>query len=58
MGSVSQLCLANVSYSESFLGLHLLLSQGGCQQEAFWEVVGHAVSPFDFLQFFRLVVTC
>ena len=58
MGSVSQLSLANLSHSESFLGVHLLLSQGGCQQEGFWEVVRHVVSPFGFLQFFRLVVTC
>ena len=32
--------------SESFLVVHTLFSQDGCQK-GFWEVVGHAVSPFD-----------
>ena len=27
--------------------VHALFSQDGCQREGFWEVVGHAVSPFD-----------
>ena len=35
------------SDSESFLVAHALFSQDGCQQEGFWEVVGHVVSPFD-----------
>ena len=47
MGSVSGLSLANPSDSESFLVVHTLLSQDGCQREGFWEVVGHVVSPFD-----------
>ena len=37
----------NHSDLESFLVGHALFSQDGCQQEGFWEVVGHAVSPFD-----------
>ena len=47
MGSVSGLSLANHSDSESFLVVHALFSQDGCQREGFWEVVGHVVSPFD-----------
>ena len=50
MGLVSGLSLANYSDSESFLVVHTLFSQVGCQREGFWEVVGHAVSPFDFFQ--------
>ena len=47
MGLVSRLSLANHSDSESFLVVHTLFSQDGCQREGFWEVVGHVVSPFD-----------
>ena len=47
MGLVSGLSLAHHSDSESFLGVHTVLSQDGCQREGFWEVVGHAMSPFD-----------
>ena len=47
MGLVSWLSLANRSDSESFLVVHALFSQDGCQREGFWEVVGHVVSPFD-----------
>ena len=47
MGLVSGLSLANHSDSESFLVVHTLFSQDGCQREGFWEVVGHVVSPFD-----------
>ena len=47
MGLVSRLSLANYSDSESFLVLHALFSQDGCQKEGFWEVVRHLVSPFD-----------
>ena len=47
MGLVSGLSLANRSDSESFLVVYALFSQDGCQREGFWEVVGHAVSPFD-----------
>ena len=47
MGLVSGLSFANHSDSESFLVVHTLFSQDGCQREGFWEVVGHVVSPFD-----------
>ena len=47
MGLGSRLSLANHSDSESFLVVHALFSQDGCQREGFWEVVGHVVSPFD-----------
>ena len=47
MGLVSGLSLANHSDSESFLVVHTLFSQDGCQREGFWEVVGHVVTPFD-----------
>ena len=50
MGLVSGLSLANHSDSESFLVVHALFSQDGCQREGFWEVVGHAVSPYDLSQ--------
>ena len=47
MGLVSGLSLANHSDLESFLVVHALFSQDGCQQEGFWEVVGYMMSPFD-----------
>ena len=47
MGLISCLSLANHSDSESFLVVHAWFSQGGCQREGFWEMVGHVVSPFD-----------
>ena len=47
MGLVSGLSLANHSDSESFLVVHALFSQDGCQREGFWKVVAHMVSPFD-----------
>ena len=47
MGLVPGFSLASHSDSESFLVLHALFSQDGCQREGFWEVVGHVVSPFD-----------
>ena len=50
MGLVSGLSLANHSDSESFLVVHALFSQDGCQREGFWEVVGHVMSPFDLSQ--------
>ena len=50
MGLVSRLFLASHSDSESFLVVHALFSQDGCQREGFWEVVGHVVSPFDLSQ--------
>ena len=50
MGLVSRLSLANHSDSESFLVVHALFSQDGCQREGFWEVVRHMVSPFDLSQ--------
>ena len=50
MGLVSWLSLANHSDSESFLLVQALFSQDRCQQEGFWEVIGHVVSPFDLTQ--------
>ena len=50
MGLVSRLSLANHSDSESFLVVHALFSQDGCQREGFWEVVRHVMSPFDVSQ--------
>ena len=50
MGLVSGLSLANHSDSESFLVVHTLFSQDGCQREGFWEVVRHVVSLFDLSQ--------
>ena len=47
MGLVSQVSLANHSDSESFLVVHALFSQDGCQRGGVWEVVGPVVSPFD-----------
>ena len=47
MGLVSGLPLANHSDSESFLVVHALFSQDGCQREGFWEVAQHVVSVFD-----------
>ena len=39
MGLVSRLSLANHFDSDSFLVVHVLFSQDGCQREGFWEVV-------------------
>ena len=50
MGLVSGFSLANHSDSGSFLVVHPLLSQDEFQQEGFWEVEGHVVSPFDLSQ--------
>ena len=50
MGLVPGLSIANHFDSESFLVVHALLSQDGCQREGFWEVVGHVVPPFDLSQ--------
>jgi len=47
MGLVSGLSLANHSDPESFLVVHALFSQDGCQGEGFWDVVRYVVSPFD-----------
>ena len=55
MGLVSGLSLANHSDSESFLVVHALFSQDGCQRERFWDVVGHVVSHFDLYQTLWLV---
>ena len=56
MGLVSGLSAAKCSDSESFLVVHALFSQDGCQQEGFWEVVGHVVSPLTFPELSGLVV--
>ena len=50
MGLVSGLSLPNHSDSESFLVVHALFSQDGCQQEGFWEVGRHVVPPFRKLK--------
>ena len=50
MGLVPGLSLASHSDSESFMVVHALFSQDGCQREGFWDVVGHVVSPFDLSQ--------
>ena len=50
MGFVFGLSLAYRSDSESFLMVHALLCQDGCQREGFWKVVRHVVSPFDLSQ--------
>ena len=55
MGLVSRLSLASHSDSGSFLVLHPLLSQDGCQQGGFWEVGGYVASPFDLSQSLLLV---
>ena len=46
MGLVSGRSLASHSDSESFLVVHALFSQDGCQREGFWKVVRHVVSHF------------
>ena len=46
MGLVSGLSLANCSDSESFLVVHALFCEDGCQR-GFWEVVRYVMSPFD-----------
>ena len=62
MGLVSGLSLANNSDSESFLVVHTLFNQHGCQREGFWEVVWHVVSPFGLSRMLLvgggLLVTC
>ena len=50
MGLVFGLLLVNHSDSESFLVVHALFSQDGCQREGFWEGVAHVVSPLDLSQ--------
>ena len=57
VGSVSRLSLANPSDTGFFLAVHVLLRRDGCQQEGFWEVVGHMASLFD-LSCIRPVVAC
>ena len=47
MGLVSGLSLANYSDSKSFLVVHTLFIQGGCQKKGFWDVIRHMVSPLD-----------
>ena len=42
--------LSHHSDSESFLVVHALFNQNGCQREGFWEVVRQVVSPFDISQ--------
>ena len=47
MGLVSGLSLAHHSDAGSFLVVHALFSQDGCQRGGFWEEVRSVVSPFD-----------
>ena len=47
IGFISGLSLADLSDSASFLVVHALFNQDGCQREGFWEVVGLVASPFD-----------
>ena len=47
MGLVSPLSVANQSDSESFLVVHALFIQDGCQRKGLPKVVRHMVSPFD-----------
>ena len=56
MGLVSRLPLANHYDSESFLVVHALLSQDGCQREGFWEVVRNVCLLLTFPELFQLVV--
>ena len=55
MGLVSRLSLANHSDSGSFLVVYVLLSQDGCQQGGFWDVVRHVASPFGLSSWWWLV---
>ena len=50
LGWVSRFFSVSHSDSGSFLVVHALFSQNGCQREGFWEVVGHVLSPFDLSQ--------
>ena len=50
MGLISGLSLANHPDSGSFLVVHALFSQDGCQWEGFPEVVGQVVSPLHLSQ--------
>ena len=54
VGLISGLSLANHSDSESFLVVHTLFSQDGCQRGGFWEMVGHVTSPFDLSRTFPI----
>ena len=56
MGLVFGLSLANHSDSESFLVVHALFSQEGCQREGFWEVLDRWCLPLTFPELFQLVV--
>ena len=56
MGLVSRLPLANHYDSESFLVVHALLSQDGCQREGFWEVVRNVCLLLTFPELFQFVV--
>ena len=62
MGLLSRLSLASYSDSGLFLVAHTLLSQDGCQQEGFWELVGHVLSPIDLFRILPvgggLLATC
>ena len=55
MRLVSGLSLTDHSDPGSFLVVHTLLSQDGCQRGGFWEVAGHMASPFDLSSWWWLV---
>ena len=42
-----QVVSGQLFWPRSFLMIQALLNQDECQEEGFWEVVGHVVSPFD-----------
>ena len=56
MGLVSRLSLANHSDSVSFLVVHTLFKQDGCQRERFWEVSDMRCLLLTFPELFWLVV--
>ena len=56
MELVPGLSLANHSDSESFLVVHALFSQDGCQREGFWEVLDMWCLCLTFPKFFQWVV--
>ena len=56
MGLVSRLSLANNSDSESFLVVHDLFGQDGCQREGFWGWSDMCCLLLTFPKLFLLVV--
>ena len=56
MGLVSWLSFGNHSDSESFLVVHALFNQDGCQREGFWEVIGLGCLLLTVPELFQFVV--